>query len=60
MATRADRIPTLLIHGMKSAIVDEVVEADLRRREPALEVANICGAGHMAAGDRNDNFNARR
>ncbi|WP_230206819.1 alpha/beta fold hydrolase [Novosphingobium sp. Gsoil 351] len=53
-----DRIPTLLVRGMKSDIVDEDGVADLRRRIPALEVADIRGAGHMVAGDRNDEFNA--
>ena len=53
-----DRIPTLLIRGMKSDIVDDDGVADLRRRVPALEVADIRGAGHMVAGDRNDEFNA--
>ena len=53
-----DRVPTLLVRGMKSDIVDDDGVADLRRRIPALEVANIGGAGHMVAGDRNDEFNA--
>ena len=53
-----DRIPTLLVRGMKSDIVDDDGVADLRRRIPALEVADIRGAGHMVAGDRNDEFNA--
>lgn len=53
-----DRVPTLLVRGMKSDIVDDAGVADLRRRVPALEVANIGGAGHMVAGDRNDEFNA--
>jgi pimeloyl-ACP methyl ester carboxylesterase len=53
-----DRIPTLLVRGMKSDIVTDDGVADLRRRVPALEVANIGGAGHMVAGDRNDEFNA--
>lgn len=53
-----DRIPTLLVRGMKSDIVDEAGVADLRRRIPALEIADIRGAGHMVAGDRNDEFNA--
>jgi len=53
-----DRVPTLLVRGMKSDIVtDEGVE-DLRRRVPHLEIADIRGAGHMVAGDRNDEFNA--
>ena len=53
-----DRIPTLLVRGMKSDIVDDDGVADLRRRIPALEVIDIRGAGHMVAGDRNDEFNA--
>ena len=53
-----DRVPTLLVRGMKSDIVDDDGVDDLRRRIPALEVADIRGAGHMVAGDRNDEFNA--
>lgn len=53
-----DRVPTLLVRGMKSDIVDDDGVADLRRRIPALEIADIRGAGHMVAGDRNDEFNA--
>jgi pimeloyl-ACP methyl ester carboxylesterase len=29
----------------------------LRRRIPKLEIADIRGAGHMVAGDKNDEFN---
>ncbi|WP_068071908.1 alpha/beta fold hydrolase [Novosphingobium lentum] len=53
-----DRIPTMLVRGMKSDIVTDEGVADLRRRIPALEVVDIGGAGHMVAGDRNDHFNA--
>ena len=53
-----DRVPTLLVRGMKSDIVDDDGVADLRRRIPHLEIADIGGAGHMVAGDRNDEFNA--
>jgi pimeloyl-ACP methyl ester carboxylesterase len=53
-----DRIPTLLVRGMKSDIVTDDGVEDLRRRIPALEVAQIGGAGHMVAGDKNDEFNA--
>lgn len=52
-----DRVPTLLVRGMKSDIVTDDGVADLRRRIPALEIADIRGAGHMVAGDRNDEFN---
>lgn len=53
-----DRVPTLLVRGMKSDIVDEDGVADLKRRIPHLEIADIRGAGHMVAGDKNDEFNA--
>ena len=53
-----DRIPTLLVRGMKSDIVDDDGVEDLRRRIPHLEIADIRGAGHMVAGDKNDEFNA--
>ena len=53
-----DRVPTLLVRGMKSDIVTDDGVADLKRRIPALEIADIRGAGHMVAGDRNDDFNA--
>ncbi|WP_374527382.1 alpha/beta fold hydrolase [Novosphingobium sp.] len=53
-----DRVPTLLVRGMKSDIVDDEGVEDLRRRVPKLEIADIRGAGHMVAGDKNDEFNA--
>ena len=53
-----DRVPTLLVRGLKSDIVTDDGVADLRRRVPALEVVDIGGAGHMVAGDKNDDFNA--
>ncbi|MGB7656141.1 MAG: alpha/beta hydrolase [Novosphingobium sp.] len=53
-----DRVPTLLVRGMKSDIVDDDGVADLKRRIPHLEIADIRGAGHMVAGDKNDEFNA--
>lgn len=52
-----DRVPTLLVRGMKSDIVTDDGVADLRRRIPGLEIADIRGAGHMVAGDKNDEFN---
>jgi len=52
-----ERVPTLLVRGMKSDIVTEEGVADLKQRVPHLEIADIRGAGHMVAGDRNDDFN---
>ncbi|MFX4883819.1 alpha/beta hydrolase, partial [Acinetobacter baumannii] len=51
-------VPTLLVRGMKSDIVTDEGVAHLRELVPGLEVADIAGAGHMVAGDRNDRFNA--
>jgi pimeloyl-ACP methyl ester carboxylesterase len=50
-------VPTLLVRGMKSDIVTDEGVADLSARLARLEVADIGGAGHMVAGDRNDLFN---
>lgn len=52
------RVPTLLVRGMKSDIVTDAGVADLSARLQKLEVVDIGGAGHMVAGDRNDQFNA--
>jgi len=51
-------VPTLLVRGMKSDIVTNAGVADLVARIPALQLVDIGGAGHMVAGDRNDQFNA--
>lgn len=51
-------VPTLLVRGMKSDIVTNAGVADLAARIPALQLVDIGGAGHMVAGDRNDQFNA--
>jgi pimeloyl-ACP methyl ester carboxylesterase len=51
-------LPVLLVRGMESDVVtDDGVEA-FRRLLPWLEIADVAGAGHMVAGDRNDAFNA--
>jgi pimeloyl-ACP methyl ester carboxylesterase len=51
------RLPTLLIRGMRSDIVSDANVAEFRRLLPSLEVANVAAAGHMIAGDDNDVFN---
>lgn len=51
-------VPTLLVRGMKSDIVTDEGVDHLAERIARLEVADISGAGHMVAGDRNDLFNA--
>ena len=50
-------IPTLLVRGGHSDIVDDEGVAEMRRLVPQTEVYDVAGAGHMVAGDRNDAFN---
>lgn len=50
-------LPVLLVRGLSSDVVSDASIAAFRRRLPWLEVADIAGAGHMVAGDRNDIFN---
>lgn len=57
MADRAD-LAVLLVRGMKSEVVSDAGVAAFRAIVPRLEVADVGGAGHMVAGDRNDAFNA--
>jgi pimeloyl-ACP methyl ester carboxylesterase len=59
MLEAADRIaiPVLLVRGRQSDVVSEAGVAELRAHIPHLEYADIDGAGHMIAGDKNDAFN---
>lgn len=60
----ADRIaagppfPLMLVRGLSSDIVSDASVAEFRALLPWAEVADVVGAGHMIAGDRNDAFNA--
>ncbi|WP_245653966.1 alpha/beta fold hydrolase [Novosphingobium rosa] len=51
-------VPTLLIRGDQSDIVDDQGVSELKRLVPQTQVLDVAGAGHMVAGDRNDAFNA--
>lgn len=51
-------VPTLLIRGGKSDIVDDEGVAEMCRLVPQTEVLDVAGAGHMVAGDKNDAFNS--
>ena len=51
-------IPVLLVRGLKSDVVSDAGIAAFRAILPGLEVADVGGAGHMVAGDRNDAFNS--
>jgi pimeloyl-ACP methyl ester carboxylesterase len=50
-------IPTLLVWGGMSDIVNEESVNELRELIPHAEVVEVEGAGHMVAGDKNDAFN---
>ena len=56
-AAESVRVPTLLVRGALSEIVDEAGVADFLRLIPHAEAVDVAGAAHMVAGDRNDAFN---
>ncbi|MGC4251019.1 MAG: alpha/beta hydrolase [Sphingobium sp.] len=49
-------LPTLVLRGQRSDVVDQRGVEEMRELLPHLEVEEIGGAGHMIAGDRNDAF----
>ena len=51
-------LPTLLVRGRVSDLLSEEGAQELLALVPQAEYANVAGAGHMVAGDRNDAFNA--
>lgn len=51
------RLPTLLVRGRKSDLLSEEDAQDFLDRVPQAEFADVAGAGHMVAGDRNEIFN---
>jgi pimeloyl-ACP methyl ester carboxylesterase len=57
-AARNLKIPTLLVRGSLSEIVDDASVAHFLELAPEAEYVDVAGAGHMVAGDSNDNFNA--
>ncbi|MFV0315793.1 MAG: alpha/beta fold hydrolase [Microthrixaceae bacterium] len=56
-AADALAIPTLLVRGRQSDLLSEEGVADFLARVPTAEFADVAGAGHMVAGDRNEVFN---
>lgn len=48
--------PVLLVRGSMSDVVDEAITREFQERIPQARVADVGGAGHMVAGDRNDVF----
>lgn len=56
-AADALELPTLLVRGRRSDLLSEDGVADFLARVPTAEFADVAGAGHMVAGDRNEVFN---
>jgi len=56
-AVDALTIPTLLVRGRSSDLLSEEGAQDFLERAPHAELADVAGAGHMVAGDRNEVFN---
>jgi len=55
-AARGLRVPTLLVRGRLSDVVSLEGAAEFRQAAPHARYADVSGAGHMVAGDRNDLF----
>lgn len=56
-ATRRLTVPTLLVRGRMSDLLSEEGAREMLAMAPHAEYADVAGAGHMVAGDRNDLFN---
>lgn len=55
-AVRHIKIPTLLVRGRMSELVGEEHAREFLELVPHAAYADVSGAGHMVAGDRNDVF----
>ncbi len=51
-------IPTLLVRGRQSDLLSEENAKTFLEQAPHAKFADVSGAGHMVAGDRNDKFSA--
>lgn len=56
-AARDLKVPTLLVRGRLSDVLSQEGVDDFLKLVPHAEFADIAGADHMVAGDRNDAFN---
>jgi len=56
-AARDLKLPTLLVRGRMSDLLSEEGARNLLELVPHAQFADVAGAGHMVAGDRNDAFN---
>jgi pimeloyl-ACP methyl ester carboxylesterase len=57
-AARNVKVPTLLVRGSMSEIVDEEGIRHFFSLTPSARFVDVVGAAHMVAGDKNDAFNA--
>ncbi len=55
-AARNVKVPVLLVRGGASELVTEESVRDFLAQVPHGRYADVSGAGHMVAGDRNDSF----
>ncbi len=55
-AAKSVTIPTLLVRGASSELVQEQHAKDFLKLVPHAAYADVSGARHMVAGDRNDQF----
>jgi pimeloyl-ACP methyl ester carboxylesterase len=51
-AVSAVSVPMMLVRGADSPVVDDDDVAELRRRQPAVRVELVAGAGHSVQGDQ--------
>ncbi|NQZ95153.1 MAG: alpha/beta hydrolase [Myxococcales bacterium] len=58
VAARNLRVPTLLVRGKESDVVSVRGAEEFIAAVPHAKFADVSGAGHMVAGDRNDAFTA--
>ena len=52
------RMPVLLVRGRMSDVVSEETAHEFLQLVPQARYADVGGARHMVAGDRNDSFTA--
>ncbi len=52
------RVPVLVVRGRESDVLSMEGVRDLQKLAPHAEFVDVSGAGHMVAGDNNDNFTA--
>lgn len=57
-AAKTLKIPALLVRGASSELVQEAHAKEFLELVPHAELADVSGARHMVAGDRNDSFSA--